>query len=500
MRYLQGAAIILCMFASSLSAAEEALTVFKAGDKVKAAEINANFELIRAAAADAASYEGLSDAFQGGLTSAEAAQASGSQSQISAQAALMSGVESKQVADRQNRINALADAIIPCSAEDESCVINGNFVTVKCDGTTGKLDGVLASPLANAGFLKVEVEGDCVESMLLARGVAFFSKTGTRASITAIGDQFAVAVADYVHFENIDLNGRLTVGRGAMVILEKNVTLVSDPTRTTSTGDTAIYAAEGGFVKLGRNIDIEGSVIIQEANLNMYGDGINVSRQIVVNGGFLGATSDFVPGVGNIPAGLTTPSLLATQGAVVNLRNGKFNLDYLRVSGGNVTINSATASPISSLETGGIWVNSGGTLTLSLASFVMNDKSEAFLNGTISLWDNSTANIGIEKNTSFPALNVLSGSNLRLAQEFQSGRYLLTVQDLEVDWGGIISSNAAGAGGINNILVENSITAAYNSFIQFGVVDVSSPPSALVITRGCESKGIDSDLCDLIAE
>tara|TARA_B110000208_G_scaffold187069_1_gene244565 strand:- start:478 stop:1335 length:858 start_codon:yes stop_codon:yes gene_type:complete len=285
-----------------------------------------------------------------------------------------------------------------------------------------------------------------------------------------------------------------------MVILEKNVTLVSDPTRTTSTGDTAIYAAEGGFVKLGRNIDIEGSVIIQEANLNMYGDGINVSRQIVVNGGFLGATSDFVPGVGNIPAGLTTPSLLATQGAVVNLRNGKFNLDYLRVSGGNVTINSATASPISSLETGGIWVNSGGTLTLSLASFVMNDKSEAFLNGTISLWDNSTANIGIEKNTSFPALNVLSGSNLRLAQEFQSGRYLLTVQDLEVDWGGIISSNAAGAGGINNILVENSITAAYNSFIQFGVVDVSSPPSALVITRGCESKGIDSDLCDLIAE
>ena len=131
MRYLQSAAIILCMFASSLSAAEEALTVFKAGDKVKAAEINANFELIRAAAADAASYEGLSDAFQGGLTSAEAAQASGSQSQISAQVALMSGVELKQVADMQNSINALADAIIPRSAEDESCVISGNKVTVK---------------------------------------------------------------------------------------------------------------------------------------------------------------------------------------------------------------------------------------------------------------------------------------------------------------------------------------------------------------------------------
>ena len=129
MRYLQSAAIILCMFASSLSAAEEALTVFKAGDKVKAAEINANFELVRAAAADAVSFEGLDDAF-GGLVS-ESAQASGSQSQISAQAALMSGVELKQVADMQNSINALADAIIPRSAEDESCVISGNKVTVK---------------------------------------------------------------------------------------------------------------------------------------------------------------------------------------------------------------------------------------------------------------------------------------------------------------------------------------------------------------------------------
>ena len=43
----------------------------------------------------------------------------------------MSCVEFKQVAGRQNSINALADAIIPCSAEDESCVISGNKVTVK---------------------------------------------------------------------------------------------------------------------------------------------------------------------------------------------------------------------------------------------------------------------------------------------------------------------------------------------------------------------------------
>jgi hypothetical protein len=494
MRYLQSAAIILCMFASSLSAAEEALTVFKAGDKVKAAEINANFELVRAAAADAVSFEGLGDAF-GGLLS-ESAQASGSQSQISAQAALMSGVEFKQVADRQNSINALADAIIPCSAEDESCVINGNNVSVKCDGTTGKLGGVLASPLANAAFLKVEVEGDCVEAMLVARGAAFFSKTGTRASITAVGDQFAVAVADYVHFENIDLNGRLTVGRGAMVILEKNVKLVSDPTRTAFTGDVAIYAAEGGFVKLGRNIDIEGSVIVQEANLNMYGDGINVSSMIVVSGGSLGATSVFVPGVGNIPAGLTTPIFVATKGAVVHLRNGEFNLDYLGVRDGTVTIDSATASPISSLETGGIWVNNGGALNLSLASLVFNDKFTGFLNGTISLWDGSTAQIGIMQDTSFPALNVDSGSNLRLAP-FNSSKF--TVQDLYVGWGSFITSNDS-TNGASNIVVGNSIVASHNSYIQWGVVDVSSPPSTLTIENGCASKGIDSDLCDLIAD
>ena len=498
MRYLQSAAIILCICASSLSAAEEALTIFKAGDKVKAAEINANFELLRAAAADAVSFEGLDDVY-GGVVS-ETVQASSSQSGISAQSDLMSGVEFKQVAGRQNSVNALAETIIPCSAEDKSCVINGNKVSVKCDGTTGKLSGVLASPLANAAFLKVEVDGDCIESMLVTRGAAFFSKAGTRASITAIGDQFAVAVADYVHFENIDLNGRLTVGRGAMVILEKEVKLVSDPTRETNTGDTAIYAAEGGFVKIGHNVDIEGSVIVQEGQINAYGDGINVSSQIVVNGGSFGATSQFVPGVGTRPAGLTTPKLYVTQGAVVNLRNGNFNFDQLQVNNGNVTINSATASPISSLETGGIWVNNGGRLSLSLASFVMNDSFSGFLNGTISIWDNSTANIGIMNDSSFPALNVLSGSNLRLAPVFQSGRSLMTVQDLVVGWGGIISSNGAGNGGKSNILVKESITTGYNSYIQYAVVDTTSRPATLTIADGCASKGIHSDLCDLIAD
>jgi hypothetical protein len=480
------------MFASSLWAAEEALTIFEAGDKVKAAEINANFELVRAAAEDAVSFEGLDDVY-GGVV-AEAAQASSSQSQISAKADLMSGVEFKQVAARQNSINALADAVIPCSAEDKSCVINGNKVSVKCDGTAGKLGGVLASPLANAAFLKVEIEGDCVEAMLVTRGAAFFSKTGTRASITAAGDQFAVAIADYVHFENIDLNGRLTVGRGAMVILEKDVNLVSDATREGASSDTAIYASEGGFVKLGRNIDIEGSVVIGNATLNMYGDGINVSSQIIVNGGSLEAASAYVPGVGGVLAGVTTPNFIAVYGAVVNLKDGAFNFDNLDVNGATVSISSVGSTPIASLETGGIWVHNGGSLNLSkLDSLVFNDKSTAFANGTISLWDNSTAYISIDQNGSIPALNVVSGSQLRLGP--QAGSYF-TVQDLSVGWGGHITSNSSTGDGSKNIVVVNSLTASANSAIQYGVIDVSIPPPLTFdISQGCDSYGLDGDLC-----
>jgi hypothetical protein len=471
MRYLQSLIVVCCTSLSLAAFAEDSLTIFKAGDTVKAAEINANFELLRAAAADAVSFEGLEDVYEGVVSQTE------------------------EVSN-----NALTDAIVPCSAEDESCVITGNKASVQCDGTTGKLGEVLASPLANAAFLKIEVEGDCVESMLVTRGAAFFSKAGTRASITARGDQFAVAVADYVHFENIDLNGRLTVGRGAMVILEKDVKLVSDPTRSTNTGDTAIYAAEGGFVKLGRNIDIEGSVIVMNGFLNTYGDGIKISRQLIVNGGSVAVTSAFVPGVGNIPAELVTPVFIATRGAVVNLMNGAFDLDSLYVDGATVSISSSTGSPISSLETGGIWVHNGGALNLFLNSFVMKNDVNELISGRIAIWDNSTANVGIAQDVSFPTLSVVGGSNLRLAQEFQSGRYLLTVQNLEVGWGSIINSNAAGNGGISNILVENSITAGYNSFIQYAVVDTSSPPPTLNIADGCASKGIHSDLCDLISE
>ena len=498
MRYAQTLIAVCCTSLSLAAFAEDSLTIFKAGDTVKAAEINANFELIRAAAADAVSFEGLEDVYAGVVSQTE--EGSSSQAQSSVPAPLMRALESDREALFNNSGNAATDAIIPCSAEDKSCVITGNKASVQCDGTTGKLSEVLASPLANAAFLKIEIEGDCVEAMLVTRGAAFFSKAGTRASITARGDQFAVAVADYVHFENIDLNGRLTVGRGAMVILEKDVKLVSDPARETNTGDTAIYAAEGGFVKLGRNIDIEGQVIVMNGFLNMYGDGIKVSNQIIVNGGSVGATSEFVPGVGNIPAELVTPTFIATRGAVVNLMNGAFNFDALYVDGATVSIVSSTGLPISSLETGGIWVHNGGALNLFLDTFVMKSNTDDLISGAISFWDGSNGHIAIAKDSSFPDLTVLGGSNLRLSPAFQSGRSVMTVKKLLVGWGGVISSNAAGGGGSSNIIVTDSITADYNSFIQYAVVDTSTLPPTLDIENGCASKGLQEDLCDGIAE
>jgi hypothetical protein len=412
----------------------------------------------------------------------------------------MNGFEFKQLSNSQNNINALAEAIIPCSAEDKSCVIKGNEVSVKCDASPGKLSGVLASPLANAAFLKVAIEGDCVESMVVTRGVAFFSKAGTRASITSIGDQFAVAVGHYVHIENIDLNGQLTVARGAKVILEKDVKLVKDATREgNTTGDTAIYATEGSFVKIGRNVDIDGSVIIGNATLNMYGDGINVSSSIIVNGGSLEANTEHVPGVGTVLAGVTTPHFIAVYGAVVNLMNGSFNFGNLDVNGATVSVSSrGTTTPISSLETGGIWVHNSGFLNLSqLQSFVMNDKFEGFQNGAIALWDNSSASISIDQNTSFPTLAVGSNSYLRLAP-VNAAKF--TVQNLSVGWGSSILSNSSTGSGSRNILVTNQIVAEHNSAIQYGIVDVSNPPSTLTIANGCASKGLGSDLCDLIAD
>jgi hypothetical protein len=72
----------LLYFLSLAAFAEDSLTIFKAGDTVKAAEINANFELIRAAAADAVSFEGLEDVYEGIVSETEEVSSTQAQSSV----------------------------------------------------------------------------------------------------------------------------------------------------------------------------------------------------------------------------------------------------------------------------------------------------------------------------------------------------------------------------------------------------------------------------------
>lgn len=59
-------------------------------------------------------------------------------------------------------------------------------------------------------------------------------------------------------------------------------------------------------------------------------------------------------------------------------------------------------------------------------------------------------------------------------------------------YGATLASNN---GASTNIVVTDSLSADYNSYIQFGTVEAQSG-ATLDITKGCETKGVQSDLCD----
>jgi len=476
----------------------ETLKTFKAGERVKASEVNANFELIKKiaddaaqAAADAGSFDGLNDVYDG--VTSDDAQASSSGMRFGAQ-----GESIKQVA-RPSQFgfsaqNSDDDTVIPCSEDDPNCVITGDLAEVTCDGTPHRLAGVLSSPFANASFLKVRIKGDCVESMLVARGSAFFSKPGTRASITAVGDQAVLSIGYYVHFENIDINGRLTAARGSMLILEKDVKIVKDQYKEGNvSGDLGLYAVEGAFVKMGRNVTIEGSAVIQNnATLNLYGDGISISSNLTVNGGMVESNSEYVAGVGNFLADFTTPSINIVNGGKANFKNGSFNIDSINIAtNSSFNVSTVGATPISSLETGAIWISRGSSLNLyGLKELTVTQESTGFNAGTIALWDNSIGQMTIENDESIPAMQLDAGSYLRLAPKDGAQ---LTVGSLGLGYGASLTSNNGEAN--SNIVVTDSLSANYNSFIQFGTVEVQSG-AAVDIGKGCETKGVQSDLCD----
>ena len=478
----------------------DTLKTFKAGDRVKASEVNANFELIKKiaddaaqAAADAGSFEGLNDVYQG--VSSEDPQASSSNSRFG-----FSQSESMKEVARSSQsgfsaLNSDGDAVIPCSEEDPNCVITEDLAEVTCDGTPHRLAGVLSSPYATASFLKVQIEGDCVESMLITRGSAFFSKPGTRASITAVGDQVALTVSYYVHFENIDINGRFTAARGSMLILHKDVKIVKDPLKEgNGTGDLGLYALEGAFVKMGRNVTIEGSAnISNNATLNLYSDGISISSMLIVNGGTVNANTEYVAGVGVFLASLTTQSLNVSNGGKASFRNGSFNIGFINVATNSTFVMDSFPddADITTLETGGIWITRASSFELfGLKELTLTQESTGdFLEGTITFWDNSNGQIAFYNNESIPTIQVDSSSYLRLSP--QDGAQL-TVDSLKMGYGASLASNN---GASTNIVVTDSLSADYNSYIQFGTVEAQSG-ATLDITKGCETKGVQSDLCD----
>ena len=258
-------------------------------------------------------------------------------------------------------------------------------------------------------------------------------------------------------------------------------------------GDLGLYAVEGAFVKMGRNVTIEGSAVIQNnATLNLYGDGISISSNLTVNGGMAESNSEYVAGVGNVLAGFTTPSINIVNGGKAIFKNGSFNIGFVNVAvNSSFNVSTVGATPISSLETGGIWISRGSSLNLyGLKELTVTQESTGFLVGTIALWDNSVGQMTIDNDESIPAMQLSGGSYLRLAPVDGAQ---LTVGSLALGYGVSLTSNNGEAN--SNIVVTDTINADYNSFIQYGVVDASGA-STVNIDFGCETKGLQGDLCD----
>jgi hypothetical protein len=479
MRYLQTLIGACCIVFSSWAAAEEAIKVFEAGERVKAAEINANFQVLldeitqaRAEIADAVSFEGIEDVYNGLDDSSDGDAAT-------AQFNARSGLKSLP----GSTLKPTASSVVACSEEDTSCVIVGNKASVTCTaGETGKLQSVLASPLANAAFLLVEIDGDCVEDdLLVTRGAAFFSNraTAAKASISAVSDTAATCVNNYCYFGNIDINGRITAARGSSVILQENITF----TDITPNVSPTVYAGEGAFLFFGTNIDVQGNLYAEGgASLAVYGPNNTIEKSMYLKG------ADLVAQIG----GLTVPRFTADVGANVQMKYGTFDIDYINVTGGSSMDVYMPAGVPGQLTTKSIWVTQGSEFRAQL----LNDSGldmTAIADGTwpqpgfLYVWDSSTSYLSFTSGVQFRGMHLDGGGLLRLAPQ---GENSISVGSLELQPGSQIKSNNAGS---PNIVVTDSLTAKANTVIQYGAVDATG--AVLDIADGCASNGLHGDLC-----
>jgi len=330
----------------------ESLQTFKAGDRVKAAEMNANFSTLEAridTLKQSVTFDGLDDIYSGTAETEAGSETS--------ESLVQEGVYGAQL----GTLNAAASTNnTPCT-EATGCVINGNRATVTCNGEQGKLASLLKSEDAKAAFLIVEVIGNCVEDQLLVtRGAAFFSKNNGGSisappQVDGNNGRAVVCAAAYCHFGNITVNGQFESVRGAILVLQENVSINRDLTN--------LYAGEGSFTVIGKNIDMSGWIVSESgANIRIYGPD-NTAQRVLIRNTDLTAR----PGAGYTSVGLSADILEIKGGSRVELSNDLYSLE-------NPTLNFTT----SAFEFGGVVVNHASYLLLggssvSIGGLVVND-------------------------------------------------------------------------------------------------------------------------------
>jgi hypothetical protein len=536
-----GALVALVMVASTGLAAEE-LKEFQAGERVRAAEINANFKALSDAIAEVEKQEGPvgpqgavgAQGPQGpqglqGLKGVAGAQGpAGPQGPIGPQGpagnsdVTFAGLENVFAGGAEESASGGASAssmtwetlsqgwktvggryspaatFTGCSPEN-GCVIKGNRATVTCaEGDVGKLAALLTAPEAKAAFLIVEVVGNCTEqNLLVTRGAAFFSKTSNglpTGSITTIQDGTPVltCASAYCHFGNITLNGTVQPARGANFILQENVTINGRPF-------FGLIAGEGAFVMLGKNITVNGLMFADGgANIRVYGENNFVKTTIVRN-----TDMTVRPGNGFPDVGYKTESLTAVGASRLEFSN---DLQSFESNGdtsaadfdlGNVSVRFGSYLLLGGqkLKVSGILIGGNSTMRLKLRDGF--EMGAGGLRVGSPLDGSGYATLEYNADVSLPLLQV--GQNSRL-DTFRHGggnsSAQVTVGTMGVGVMGTVTANSgSSAGEVAPYKVTDSLTAGKFAFIQFGVVDASSASGTVDVSKACEFGAMAQSLC-----
>ena len=553
-----GVVIAFVMFASTGLAAEE-LKEFQAGERVRAAEINANFKALSDAIAEVEKQEGPvgpqgaagAQGPQGpqglqGLKGVAGAQGpAGPQGPTGAQGATgpqgpigpqgpageasvtftglddtylgsaeegAEGVSASSLflASNWERMKSLSGSVSRFAAEEacteeNGCVISGNRAKVTCsNGDQGKIASLLRSPKAQATFLIVQVEGNCVEQgLVLTRGVAFYSAnngspTGTISTPSGAGVLLSCVFA-YCHFGNINLQGLVQGARGSNLILQENVN-ISVPGSNQAV-PTAFVATEGAYVVLGKNINIAGLLFSEAgASIGIYGPD-NIARAVAIRNTNLTARPS--PQLGFTTVGLKTGSLVAIGGSNVELSNDlvsfesygdgtatDFDLGQVFVKFGSYMQLGGTK-----LKTGNIIVGGNSTLRLRVREgFEMLPDSLLTVGNP---FDGGGGSITIEFNDNVVIPRLLIGDDSHLQVSRNSGgnsSKQITISEMVFNPGATLTANTSSFGGkVAPLKINSTLNMNAGSAVSFGVLDFSD--AQVTLKNACDSGRVGSDLC-----